>query len=90
MDIRLHNNVEEKQYETVVENHLSRVEYILSNGKIYLTHTEVPKELGGKGVGSRLVKGVMQDIEKLKLKLIPLCPFVVSYIDRHPEWKHLL
>ena len=66
------------------------MDYILTADKIYLTHTEVPKELEGKGIGSKLVKEVFDYIESEKLKMIPLCPFVKAYVQRHPEWKKLV
>jgi hypothetical protein len=62
----------------------------LAQNSNYLTHTEALPELEGKGIGSTLVKRVLEDIERKKLTLVPLCPFVAAYIQRHPEWKKLL
>ena len=55
-----------------------------------LTHTEVPEELSGKGVGSKLVIGVLQYCKDNNLQIIPSCSFVKSYIDNHPEWNFLV
>ena len=60
------------------------------NGEIYLTHTEVPRELEGKGIGSQLVEKTLQDIERQGLRLVPLCPFVAAYIKKHPEWRRIV
>jgi predicted GNAT family acetyltransferase len=87
---RLTDNPERKQFELVVDGHTARIEYMIMSGKIFLTHTEVPIELEGKGVGSEIVKLVLEEIESRGLKLIPLCPFVGKYITRHPEWKRIL
>ncbi|MCF6243247.1 MAG: N-acetyltransferase, partial [Bacteroidales bacterium] len=57
---------------------------------IYLTHTEVPLQLRGKGIGTALVKLVLENIKQKDLTLIPLCPFVALYIKRNPEWKSLV
>ena len=57
---------------------------------IYLTHTEVPRELEGKGIGSQLVEKTLQDIERQGLRLVPLCPFVAAYIKKHPEWRRIV
>jgi predicted GNAT family acetyltransferase len=46
--------------------------------------------LEGQGVASALVKDVLEDIERKELTLIPMCPFVASYIKRHPDWKKLV
>ncbi|MEO1009851.1 MAG: GNAT family N-acetyltransferase [Bacteroidota bacterium] len=84
------DNTEAKQYEMHVDGLIPRIEYIRAQDKIYLTHTEVPKGLEGKGIGSALVKMVLEDIDKKDLTLVPLCPFVAMYIKRHPEWKKLV
>ena len=87
---QLIDNTEAKQYEFHVDGHVPRIEYIKTKEKIFLTHTEVPKALEGKGVGSALVKAVLKDIERQELTLVPLCPFVAAYIKRHPEWRKLV
>ena len=84
------NNSEKKQYEFHIDDFVPKIEYIKTKDKIYLTHTEVPKELEGKGIGSQLVRLALEDIEKKDLTLIPLCPFVALYIKKHPEWRKLV
>ncbi|WP_222942395.1 GNAT family N-acetyltransferase [Arenibacter arenosicollis] len=90
MDYKLIDNTEAKQYEYHIDGVIAKIEYIKAKDKIYLTHTEVPKELEGKGVASSLVKQVLEDIETKGLTLVPMCPFVAAYIKRHPEWKKLV
>ena len=51
------NNPARKRYELEAEGHLAATYYELSDGVITFVHTEVPKELEGKGIGSKLVKG---------------------------------
>ena len=80
------NNRAQHRYELVVEGHLAATYYELSDGVITFIHTEVPPELGGKGVGSRLVKGALDQVRAAGLKVIPRCPFVKAYIDKHPEY----
>ncbi len=90
-DYKLIDNEERHQYEFHVDQYTPKIEYIKStNGEIYLTHTEVPTQLGGKGIGSQLVEKVLKDIEKQGLRLVPLCPFVAGYIHKHPEWKRIV
>ncbi|MCF6297554.1 MAG: N-acetyltransferase [Flavobacteriaceae bacterium] len=90
MNYTLIDNIEKKQYEFHIEEHIPRIEYIKAQNNIYLTHTEVQQKLTGKGVGTALVKQVLQDIKEKNLTLIPLCPFVAMYIKRNPEWKELV
>ena len=86
---KLIDNVALHQYEFRIGDLIPRIEYIKTkNGEIYLTHTEVPSALEGKGVGSSLVRLALEDIERQQLRLVPLCPFVAGYV--HPEWKRLV
>ncbi|MBK7410033.1 MAG: N-acetyltransferase [Saprospirales bacterium] len=84
------DNTEAKQYEFHVGESVARIEYIKVQNKIYLTHTEVPAALEGKGIAGALVKAVLEEIDRQDLTLIPLCPFVAGYLSRHPEWKRLV
>src|SRR5579885_2795838 len=60
--------------------------YEKSSGSYRLIHTEVPSALRGKGVGTKLVQGVLQLIEQKKLKVIPQCPFVIDQLKAHPQY----
>ena len=88
---KLIDNVALHQYEFRIGDLIPRIEYIKTkNGEIYLTHTEVPSALEGKGDGSSLVRLALEDIERQQLRLVPLCPFVAGYVQKHPEWKRLV
>ncbi|MBC5623453.1 MULTISPECIES: GNAT family N-acetyltransferase [Butyricimonas] len=90
-DYELKDDVHRQQYEFRIGNYTPKIEYIKSiNGEIYLTHTEVPPELEGRGIGSQLVEKTLKDIERQGLRLVPLCPFVAAYIKRHPEWRRIV
>ncbi|WP_343487173.1 GNAT family N-acetyltransferase [Allomuricauda sp. d1] len=90
MNHQLIDNEEAKQYEFHIEGQTPRIEYIKTKDKIYLTHTEIPKGLEGKGIGTALVKQALDDVKKKDLTLVPLCPFVALFIKRHPEYKALV
>ena len=81
------DNEERHQYEFHIERYVPRIEYIKNkDGVIYLTHTEVPMELGGKGIGSQLVEKVLLDIEKKDLRLVPLYPEASGLETHRNEW----
>jgi uncharacterized protein len=84
------NNKAHHRYELTVEGHLAATYYSIADGVITFIHTEVPPELGGKGVGSKLVQGALDQVRADGLKVIPQCPFVKAYIDKHPEYADLL
>ncbi len=58
--------------------------------RIALLHTEVPEALSGRGVGSKLVRGVLEALRAERAKAVPRCGFVAAYIERHPEHRDLL
>ena len=60
--------------------------YRRRNGCIVFTHTEVDEACSGRGLGSRLAAAALDDAEREGLEVVPLCSFIVHYIDRHPRY----
>lgn len=89
-NLKLIKNEESNRFEMAVENQIALIDYKEYNGKIYLIHTEVPEGLSGNGVASAIVEKALHYIEANNYKLVALCPMVVAYIRRHPEWKRIL
>jgi predicted GNAT family acetyltransferase len=65
-------------------------EYEKTEGLIVLTHTEVDGAHEGRGVGSALVRGALDDMRRQGLPVQPVCPFVSDYIGQHPEYADLV
>jgi predicted GNAT family acetyltransferase len=57
---------------------------------LYLVHTEVPAAMEGKGIGGQLAKAGLEYARQNGLKVVARCPFVVSYLQRHPEYNDLV
>jgi len=83
------NNKAHNRYE-LVDGHLAATYYKISGDVITFVHTEVPPELGGKGIGSKLVKAALEQVRSEGLKVVAECPFVKGYINKHPEYAALL
>jgi hypothetical protein len=84
-------NLEKNRFELEVEGKIAIIEFQkIEPNVLDLIHTEVPDELAGKGIGSKLVSGALKYCKDNNLQIIPSCPFIKSYIDKHPEWKVLL
>ncbi len=79
-----------QRFELETDGHTAFTYYQLAPGVITLTHTEVPPALGGRGVGSTLVRGVLEAVRAQGLKVVPKCPFVAAFMGRHPEFNDLL
>jgi predicted GNAT family acetyltransferase len=84
------NNTEHRRYELAVEGHLAMTHYEIADRVITFVHTEVPPELGGKGIGSKLIKGALDQVRAEGLKVIAQCPFVKGWIDKHADYADLL
>jgi len=78
------------RFELETDGHTAYAYYQMAPGVITLTHTEVPPALGGRGVGSALVRGVLEAARARGLKVAPKCPFVSAFMGRHPEFNDLL
>ena len=89
-DFELIHNKNLKRFEMHVDGHIAFLEYMLRPDMIYLIHTEVPPAIGNRGIGSKLVKKVLEEVDRRSLKVVPACSFIDIYIKRHPEWKKLL
>jgi predicted GNAT family acetyltransferase len=86
----LHKNEIAHQFEMMVDGHKSIITYKEDHFTITLLHTEVPPELEGRGVATAIIEKTLNYIEKNHLRLVPLCPFIITYIKRHPQWKMVL
>lgn len=64
--------------------------YRTAGNQIIFLHTEVPPEKEGRGIGSALVKTGLEYAREQGMEVVPLCPFVRSYIERKPEYQPLV
>ena len=90
LNIPLVKNEKEHRFEIVVEGSIAFIDYKETHSQIALIHTEVPKEIGGKGVAAALVEKTMNYLEKHHNSVLPFCPYVFAYIKKHPEWKRIV
>ena len=88
--LTLKDNEAESRFEMKFERHDSFIEYEITGDVIALLHIEVDPSLEGRGAGTALVEKTLQVIEDRGLQVLPLCPFVSSYIKRHPDWNRIV
>ncbi|MBR0930499.1 N-acetyltransferase [Bradyrhizobium diazoefficiens] len=84
------DNKADHRFELEVEGHIATEHYKRDGNVITFEHTDVPKELGGKGVGSKLVQGALDQVRTAGLKVIPQCPFVKAWIEKHADYQDLV
>ncbi|UOX99814.1 GNAT family N-acetyltransferase [Blastococcus sp. PRF04-17] len=59
--------------------------YHVDGSTMTLPHTEVDPSVGGRGIGTALVSGVLSAARERGLTVLPYCSFVRHYIQQHPE-----
>lgn len=71
------------------QEHYAVVKFTVEDNTYSITSTRVPDELQGKGYGKVMMEAVLPELEKMQVKVVPICSYVVHYLNRHPEWAHL-
>lgn len=88
--IEVLDNAGARRFEVHLDGETAFAEYRLVQGAIILPHTVVPKILEGGGIGSRLATTALAYAREKDLKVIPTCPFIAGYIQKHPEHHDLV
>ena len=90
MESEIKNNPAAHRFETTINGDTAFVDYKLRPGVLTVLHTEVPKALEGRGIAAALSKFALEYIAAEKLQLIPLCPYMQTYLKKHPEYESLV
>ncbi len=89
MNYDITHNEEGKRFTLHINSHNAILDYQLRDGDMVFTHTYVPKELEGRGIGSALAKYALDYAVEHKYKIVPICPFIKTYIERHSEYSNI-
>jgi predicted GNAT family acetyltransferase len=84
------DNAAMHRFEMLVGNETAVSYYQEVDGRIVLVHTEVPQQLSGQGVGSRLAHAVFETLKCRGKRVIAKCPFMSAYAVKHPEYLAML
>lgn len=80
----------EKFYMGDVDNPHAFIGYRQENNTWYWDTTEVDPSLQGQGIAGQLAKRFVEEAEKNKVKIVPICPYGIGYFERKPHYQHLL
>jgi predicted GNAT family acetyltransferase len=82
---------ERRRFEIAVDGAvLGFAEYRRRPGVISFTHTEIDPARKGEGLGTRLAKAALDTARAEGLAVLPYCPFIQGFIDRHREYLDLV
>lgn len=90
MSDAVRDNKAEQRFELGAGDHLAVANYRLAPGVMTFTHTEVPEELQGRGIASKLIRGALEGARAQGVKVVSRCSFVSAYLQRHPEFNDLV
>ena len=87
----LTDNADRSRFELRVDGELAGwSDYRPAGDSIIVAHTEIGEGREGQGLGSVLVRGVLDHIRASGRTVIPTCAFTAAYIQRHPEYADLV
>ena len=82
---------EKRRFEIRVDGELAGfADYSRRGGRLIFRHTEIDDAFEGRGLGSKLAQGALDAARTAGHGVVPLCPFIASYIERHPDYQDLV
>ena len=91
MDTEFVDNADLHRFELRAgEEVLGFIDYQRATHAIVLVHTEVDEAHSGKGYAATLARSALEDARSRGLRVVPTCPYVASYLRKHPEYADLV
>jgi predicted GNAT family acetyltransferase len=91
MDFEVHRDDAGRRYYAEIDGHEARILFAPAGDRtLDFQHTQVAPELRGRGVANLLVKHALDDVRVRGERIIATCPFVKSFIAKHPEYQDLV
>ena len=90
MDDSVTENPATHRFEMAIGDSVAAAYCRLKDGKVVVIHTEVPQQLSGHGIGSKLAEGVFRLIRETGRRAVVRCSFMTGWVSRHPEVNDLV
>ena len=89
MSETLTDNAARSRFELGPQGASGFIDYRRAGSTLFLNHAEVPAELAGHGVGTRLVRAALDLIRSRNERMVAVCPFVKAVVRRFPAYADL-
>ncbi|WII95153.1 N-acetyltransferase [Moraxella haemolytica] len=84
------HDTDNHRFTTTIDGLTAFISYVDTGETLIFDHTIVPNALGGRGIGTALVKHALAYAQVQGKKIVPACSFVAHYVQKHPEYQSLL
>jgi len=90
MNYTIHHHPERNRFETEVDEQLCVLDYRINDGIVSMDRVYVPKPVEGRGIAAAITRSALDHARESGWRVIPNCPYVRSWIERHPDYQDLL
>jgi predicted GNAT family acetyltransferase len=73
------------QFTAAVDGHRAELDYTVADGVMTITHTRVPREIGGRGIAAELMRAALQVAAQRGLAVNPACSYAAAYMRKHGQ-----
>ncbi|HEX3396146.1 MAG TPA: GNAT family N-acetyltransferase [Steroidobacteraceae bacterium] len=73
------------RFTTEVDGHHAELDYTLADGVMTITHTRVPREIGGRGIAAELMRAALEVAGEHGWSINPACSYAAAYMRRHAQ-----
>ncbi len=88
-ELEIIHNRAENRFEVWIDGKLSKLDCIEDGDTIVMTHVGVHPEHRGGGVAGSITQVALEYAKEKKLRVIPMCSYVASYIRKNPQYAGL-
>ena len=91
MGIEIRHDEEQQRFVAEVDGAEAVVQYRQPDEHtldLYRTYT--PDALRGRGIAGRIVEAALEHAQAVGLRVVPTCPYVARFIEKHPEYQELV
>lgn len=85
----IRHDADAHRFSTIVDGVEARLDYVPREGRIAITHTWVPQQIGGRGIAGDLVRAAVEHARATGRKVEPVCSYAAAWLERHPEYADL-
>lgn len=90
MTIEVTHEPASQRFVAVIDGLEGVLDYRLTGDTMTITHTNVPPSLRGRGIAGDITRFALETAREHGWKVVPVCPYVASFVTKHPEYSELL